>query len=155
MTNTATTPSPTYIRQQALQLLIDHIEQEKYLIRDLNSTLEYLYRLHHGGDMSPYENMHIVRENTQRLTRNEDFLYLKNPASGIAPYMSTEAAQWAGLDRKDPYLDMPRFPQSTLLAHELHTWQTYANKTYLEHNSIGRRQLVNTLQRMPTHELGF
>lgn len=155
VTSAISAPSPTLIGREALNILIEHIEREKFLVRDIGSTLEYLYRMKHLSGIEVYKEMHIIQRNNNLLTKEKDFLYIMAPVGVPAPILSREAMTWAGLDRRDPYLDMPRFPHSTLLKDELHTWESYGNKDYLEHNSIGRSLLVEVLRRMPLKELGF
>lgn len=162
MTAAITQQSPTLIRKEALDALIEHIEREKFLVRDLGSTLEYVYRMKHEKDIDVYKDMRVIMsglaDNPIDLPvhlRNEDFLCIMVPSVVFTPILSNEAMDWAGLDRRDPYLDIPLFPKSTLLSYALHTWDSYGNKDYMKHNSIGRRRLVEVLRRMPLADIGF
>ena len=116
----------------------------------------------HEKDIDVYKDMHVIMsglaDNPIDLPvhlRNEDFLCIMVPSVVFTPILSNEAMDWAGLDRRDPYLDIPLFPKSTLLSYALHTWDSYGNKGYMKHNSIGRRRLVEVLRRMPLADIGF
>lgn len=143
------TPAPTLIHKEALDALITHIQKHRFIVRDLGCTLEHL----HGY-------MDLGLEMTAGdFSLKEQFCEEADHISYMLPIfqwgITAPTKTWAGLDRNDPYIDLPRYPKSVLLSTELHTWESYSNLAYAKANGIGLRQMVLTLQRMPTHELGF
>lgn len=145
------TPSPTLIHKEALDALITHLQTQRFIVRDLGTTLEHLHMICvESGKPSLTPDYFELKE--QLGEANDYILYMK-PLYSFS--MTARTKEWAGLDRYDPYLDLPRFPKSTLLAADLHTWESYSNLAYARAKGIGLREMVLTLQRMPTHELGF
>lgn len=145
------TPTPTLIHKEALDALITHIQKHRFIVRDLGTTLEHLHMICvEGGKPSLTPDYFELKE--QLGEANDYILYMK-PLYSFS--MTARTKEWAGLERYDPYLDMPRFPKSTLLAAELHTWESYSNLQYAKANSIRLQDIIMALQRMPTHELGF
>lgn len=154
-TTAAYKPSPTLINREALEALISYISKNKRLIRDLCCTLEYVYRRQNEDDLSIYEDLHYTYRGPERRNCREDELAVAVVRDGYTPEMSVEAKVWAGLDRRDPYLDLPLFPQSHHLRDQLYTWEGYSYWGHIQKADIGRYELIETLRRMPLHDIGF
>ena len=149
ITGTLQTYAPTLINQEALELLITHIQKHRFIVRDWGCTLEHLHGYMDIGVEMTAGDFKLK----EQLGVGDDHISYMLPIFNWG--ISAPTKTWAGLDRNDPYIDLPRFPKSHLLRDQLHTWESYSNLVYAKANGIGLRQMVLTLQRMPTNELGF
>ena len=97
------TSSPTPIKGEVKQAMINYImDADRVLPFDLGLVVEILYRESIG----------------------EPVKHLCKPSPAVWSVMSAEAAAWAGLSRRDPYVDVLKYPNSQTMAEIRHTFST-------------------------------
>lgn len=95
--------TPTPIKAEVKQAMIDYImDADRVLPFDLGLVVEILYRESVG----------------------EPIKHLCKPTPAVWSVMSAEAAAWAGLSRRDPYVDVLKYPNSLTMAEIRHTFST-------------------------------
>lgn len=125
-----TVTAPTPLRPDLKQAMIAYIQDtNKPLPLDLSLIVEILYRESIGEAVD-----HLAR-----------------PMPATWSLLSKEAATWAGLDRRDPYVDVLKYPDSPTLNEIRHTFATIVY-THADGNKVGahtREALVKILEAMP------
>jgi hypothetical protein len=97
------TSTPTPIKAEVKQAMIDYImDTDRVLPFDLGLVVEILYRESVGQPVK----------------------HLYKPTPAVWSLMSAEAAAWAGLSRRDPYVDVQKYPDSKNMSEIRHTFST-------------------------------